>query len=58
MVRDDDRVHAGVGGEHGVLVRQHALEHDLHLGGVAQPLEEIPGHGGRLRVGEAGMSSP
>ena len=53
MVRDDDPVDAGVGGEHRILVRQDALEHDLHLCRVAQPLEEIPGHGGRLVCGEA-----
>ena len=50
MVRDDDRVDAGVGGELGVLVRENALDHDFHLGQIAQPFHEIPRHGGGLEV--------
>src|SRR5262249_62006762 len=38
----------------GVLPGEDALDYDLHLGGVAQPLEEVPGHGRRLGVGEPG----
>ena len=44
VVGDDDAVEAGVGGDHRVLPGQDALGQDLHLGVVAQPLEEVPGH--------------
>ena len=37
-----------------VLVREDALEHDFHVGRVAQPLEEVPGHGGGLGIRQAG----
>src|SRR6516225_4658737 len=42
----------------GVLPGEDALDHDLHLGGVAQPLEELPRHGRRLGVGESGEVDP
>ena len=50
MVRNDDCIDTGIRREDGVLVRQNALDDDFHLGRVAQPLEEIPGHRGGLRV--------
>src|SRR5262249_29615185 len=54
VVGHDDRVDAVVGGDDGVLPGEDALDYDLHLGGVAQPLEEVPGHGRRLGVGKPG----
>src|SRR2546425_5597398 len=35
VVGNDDPVHTCISGEHGVLVGENALEHDLHLGRVA-----------------------
>ncbi len=37
----------------GVFVREHPLDHHLHLRRVAHPLDGVPGHGGRLDVGQA-----
>src|SRR5256885_3856402 len=41
-----------------VLMRQDALDDDLHLGRSAQPLEEIPGHAGGLGVREVRQVEP
>src|SRR5262249_36544576 len=51
VVRDDDGIDAVIGGDYRVFPGEDALNDDLHLGGVAQPLEEIPGHGRRLGIG-------
>src|SRR5262245_29175810 len=58
VIGDDDRVDAVVGGEHGILPGQDALDDDLHLGDVAQALEEVPGHGRGLGVRRPDRSSP
>src|SRR2546425_2146339 len=49
VVGNDDPVEAVVGGELRILVGEQALDEDPHPGGIAQPLEEVPGHGGRRR---------
>ena len=55
VVRHDDAINdAAVGGKPRVFVRQDALEHDLHTGGVAQSPHELPSHVGGQQVGDAG----
>src|SRR5262249_39841847 len=48
VIRDDDRVDTGVSRELGILISENALDYDFHFGCVAQPLEKIPCHRGRL----------
>src|SRR5215470_4855436 len=48
MIRDDNRVDTGVSRELGILMSENALDYDFHFGCVAQPLEKIPCHRGRL----------
>jgi hypothetical protein len=42
VVRNNDAISAVICGEFCVLLRENALEHDLHLDGVAQALDRIP----------------
>src|SRR5271156_6128248 len=42
MVRNNDAINSVIGGEFCVLLHENALEHDLHLDGVAQALDRIP----------------
>ena len=46
------------GGDLGIFPGQNALDHHFHLGHVAQPLDVIPGHGGRLDVGQPADRRP
>src|SRR5882724_10420681 len=58
MVRDDDRVDAGLAGQHGILVRQDALQQQFPLYRVPQVLDEIPIHVRRAEAGRAGEIDP
>ena len=50
MVRHDDGVDAVLAGQLRVLPGDDALDHHLHLGDVADPLDVVPAHGGRQHV--------
>ena len=45
VIRDDDRVDAGLGGDLGVFPGQDAFDDHFHLGQVAQPFDVVPAHG-------------
>src|SRR5437879_6208139 len=53
VVGDDQAVEAVFHAQRRVLVRQDALDEDLHARDVAHPLEEIPGHVRRFHAGHA-----
>src|SRR5207302_29428 len=53
VVGDDQAVEAVFHAQRRVLVRQDALDEDLHARDLAHPLEEIPGHVRRFHAGHA-----
>ena len=54
VVGHDDAVEPVVDGEHGVLGRHQAFEHQPRLHRVAQALDEFPGEVGGAGAGDAG----